>query len=255
MNITILIQLLLAHILTDFVFQTQKMVESKNKYGLKSTSFHIHILLSGVFTYLILMQWTNWQVPVFIILTHGITDLLKIRLERKRVLFNSQQKNDLNKRSGTVLFFLDQFLHLIVIVIVWLYLIDGYKEVLPLLKMLVAEKQYITIITAVIFIIWPAGLAIGKITEPFRRELSTDDSLCKAGKYIGILERLLALIFVLLGQYAAIGFLIAAKSVLRISKDGEKDARKKTEYVLIGTLISFTTAILIGLLANYIISK
>jgi hypothetical protein len=60
---------------------------------------------------------------------------------------------------------------------------------------------------------------------------------------------------VLLGQYAAIGFLIAAKSVLRISKDGEKDARKKTEYVLIGTLISFTTAILIGLLANYIISK
>jgi len=106
-----------------------------------------------------------------------------------------------------------------------------------------------------------------KITEPFRKELNGNhcesfnamnpqtDSLNKAGTYIGIFERLLVMIFILIGQYAAIGFLIAAKSVLRISKESEADARKKTEYVLIGTLISFTTAIPIGLLTNFIISN
>jgi len=169
----------------------------------------------------------------------------------------------LNKKTGTTLFFLDQLFHLIVILIAWLYLTKGFNEVIPFVESLLTDKRYITVITAVILIMWPVGIAIGKITEPFRKELKANkvqmpnytDSLNKAGTYIGIFERLLVLIFVLMGQYAAIGFLIAAKSVLRISKDGEDDARKKTEYVLIGTLISFTIAIIIGLVTQYIISN
>ena len=43
MNIVILIQLLLAHVLTDFVFQTKKIVDSKNAKGLASRYFWIHI--------------------------------------------------------------------------------------------------------------------------------------------------------------------------------------------------------------------
>lgn len=41
------------------------------------------------------------------------------------------------------------------------------------------------------------------------------EPLYKAGRWIGILERLLVFVFVLLGQYAAIGFLLAAKSIFR----------------------------------------
>ena len=174
MNSVILIQLLLAHILTDFVFQTQKMVESKNADGLKSRSFRVHVLLSGTLTYILLMQWTNWLVPLFILTTHGLIDLFKIWLEKNRVLYNSQQHNDLNKRTGTLLFFLDQLFHLIIILFAWLYLTKGFNEVLPFVKSLFTDKQNITIITAVILIIWPVGLAIGKITEPFRRELNAN---------------------------------------------------------------------------------
>jgi len=65
-----------------------------------------------------------------------------------------------------------------------------------------------------------------------------------AGRKIGILERVLTLLLVIQNQYLAIGFLIAAKSLLRF-KDTE---RAKTEYVLIGTLLSFGTAIVIGIL-------
>jgi hypothetical protein len=254
MNIVILIQLLLAHILTDFVFQTPKMVESKNSDGYKSIYFWVHIILAGTLTYVILMQWTNWLVPLFIVITHGFIDFWKIKQEQKVATYNLSSQNNPDKKTTTVQFFLDQFFHVIVILIAWVYLTETSKQVLPFIESLITEKKYITIITALILVAWPVGLAIGKITEPFRNEFSSDDSLKKAGKYIGIFERLLVMIFVLMGQFAAIGFLIAAKSVLRISKDTiDNDARKKTEYVLIGTLISFTIAILIGLVAQYII--
>ena len=51
---------------------------------------------------------------------------------------------------------------------------------------------------------------------------------------------------VLIGQYEAVGFIIAAKSVLRF-KDTDT---AKTEYVLAGTLLSFGIATLLGLMVK-----
>jgi len=255
MSITIFIQLLLAHILADFVFQTNSMVKNKKSAGLMSLHFWYHILLSGALTYIILMRWCNVEVPLFIIITHGFLDYWKIRQEAKIDTYNSQQQNSSNKKTATRPFLLDQFFHLLVILIAWLYLTSSFNQIIPFIKALVSDISNLTIVTALTLIIWPVGLAIGKITEPFRNELTPnqDDSLSKAGTYIGVFERILTFIFVMLGQFAAIGFLIAAKSVLRISKDGETEARKKTEYVLIGTLMSFTMAIIIGLATKCII--
>jgi len=67
--------------------------------------------------------------------------------------------------------------------------------------------------------------------------------LRNAGRLIGITERFLVLTFMLLNQFAAIGFLIAAKSILRFQ--GKESI--KTEYVLIGTMLSFGLAIGTGL--------
>ena len=73
------------------------------------------------------------------------------------------------------------------------------------------------------------------------------DSLPSAGKTIGILERLFVFTFIVLGQWSAIGFLLAAKSVFRFSDLSRAKDRKLTEYILIGTLLSFGLAVLIGL--------
>jgi hypothetical protein len=83
-------------------------------------------------------------------------------------------------------------------------------------------------------------------------ENKTDVSLENAGKYIGILERLFVFGFIVLNQWSAIGFLITAKSVFRFSDLSRAKDRKLTEYILIGTLISFGLAILVGLLYQYI---
>src|SRR5690606_1078602 len=95
----------------------------------------------------------------------------------------------------------------------------------------------VSIIMKTIFLKWD----ISKLTEG-------NESLEDAGKYIGILERLLVFIFIVSGHWEAVGFLITAKSVFRFGDLKESKQRKLTEYILIGTLISFGIAILVGLL-------
>ena len=64
-----------------------------------------------------------------------------------------------------------------------------------------------------------------------------------------ILERLLIFLLVLIGQWEAIGLLVAAKSIIRL-KDGDQ---KMSEYVLIGTLISISVAVLTGFIVSKLI--
>ena len=83
-------------------------------------------------------------------------------------------------------------------------------------------------------------------------ENTENDSLKNAGKYIGILERLFVFGFILLNQWQAIGLLITAKSVFRFSDLTKAKDRRLTEYILIGTLLSFGLAICMGLIYQYL---
>ena len=56
------------------------------------------------------------------------------------------------------------------------------------------------------------------------------------------MERFLVLALVLVGQFSAVGLIIAAKSILRFRSP------IKNEYILVGTLLSFGIAVLIGIL-------
>ena len=67
------------------------------------------------------------------------------------------------------------------------------------------------------------------------------EGLPGGGRAIGHLERALIFLLILTGQAGGIGFLIAAKSVLRFG--AVSDDRKFSEYVIMGTLASFGWAI------------
>jgi hypothetical protein len=92
----------------------------------------------------------------------------------------------------------------------------------------------------------PGSFIIKALTTRWRREL---ESLQSAGQWIGVLERLLIVTFVLVGQYSAIKFLIEAKSILRFGDKDSRCPRKQSEYILIGTLLSFSFAIYTALIA------
>jgi hypothetical protein len=107
------------------------------------------------------------------------------------------------------------------------------------------------VFTGFILLTKPTSIIIKNIISIWTPESKTDDdSLQNAGNYIGILERLFVFCFILMGHFDAIGFLLAAKSIFRFGDLKEAKDRKLTEYVLIGTLLSFGIALLIGLLVK-----
>lgn len=239
-NILVLLQLLLAHILTDFVLQPGSWIKHKRKYKAKSVYLLIHSLLAGLLSLLFLQQLRLWYIALFISITHYLIDLWKL-----------YQVSDNLKY-----FLLDQIFHIIMILIAWLYLIEGFGMIIPFAETIFNSPQFLAITAAYLIVIFPAGFLIGKATKRWHLEIETDylnNSLEAAGRYIGIFERILVLTFILTDNFSAIGFLIAAKSILRFSDKSESGARKQTEYVLIGTLMSFAITIIIGLLVRQLI--
>ncbi len=237
-NTIIILQLILAHVLTDFVFQNKKMVAHKRQYKAKSWYLYVHSMSAGVLTYVILQQWTGFLVPIGILVTHFFIDLWKLH----------QKKDNLKN------FLLDQFLHGVVLIIAWLYLVQGFGDVFPEIHNFFSSTEKLAIVIGYMIVIFPVGFIIGKATERWQKQIAKEEeqsSLKKAGRYIGIFERILVLTFILSGNFSAIGFLIGAKSILRFSDS--KGARKQTEYVLIGTLMSFAICIAVGLLIRQLI--
>jgi len=81
-------------------------------------------------------------------------------------------------------------------------------------------------------------------------EKMLDNKEYNTGRIIGMIERILIFFFILAGEYAAIGFIIAAKGFTRFR---ELDNRDFAEYVLIGTLLSSLSAITIALLIKSVL--
>ena len=236
-NLVIFLQLLLAHVLTDFVLQPGSWVRHKREFKAASGYLYFHSFLAGFLSYLLLQQWSQWEIPAIIAITHFFIDLWKL-----------YQKEDNLK-----IFLWDQFLHFLVIVFVSLYLAESLDKLLPEMKRWLTSAEFLVVVIAYLLIIFPAGFLIGKATQRWEKEIGHtpgNTSLQSAGRYIGIFERILVLTFILTNNFSAIGFLIAAKSILRFSDKSEIGARKQTEYVLIGTLMSFAITIIIGLLAR-----
>jgi len=106
--------------------------------------------------------------------------------------------------------------------------------------------------------IWPSGRIIGRLTQSWQGELvgTYGRGLRRGGLWIGCLERLLIVTFVLLEEYQPIGFLIAAKSILRFGEvSGSKpENRKMAEYVIIGTMLSIIFGLCVGAGAAKVLS-
>lgn len=228
--ITFALQLLVAHIIGDFVFQPKKWVDDKNKKKIRSKYLYYHIAVHALALMVMLrFDWSYWPAMLTILVTHFIIDLLKLYFT--------------NKKNERFLFVLDQVLHLSVIAAVVIYyyptsidLADFYQaKNLLLIAALVGVTQVAAIVMQVLMSGW----------KP--EEEDSRKSLKNAGKYIGILERLFVFAFIVLGQWQGIGFLITAKSVFRFGDLSRAKDRQLTEYILIGTLLSFGMAISVGL--------
>jgi hypothetical protein len=209
--------LIAAHVIADFSLQTDGIVQSKNK--LRFLMFHaaIHAALSYVF----LQVWGCWQAPLFVFIVHMAIDFFKQR----------------SRRGTATAFMVDQTAHLFsLLALTWLLVRFTWVAAFSGIgyKPLVVLAGFIATVQGAGFVV---ELFTKRLTEENNLEL---DGLHNGGKLIGQLERCLIFLFIFIGQPAGIGFLVAAKSILRFE---EAKKRKLAEYVLIGSLLSFSIAI------------
>lgn len=223
-----LIKLILAHLLTDFILQPRSWVLSRNDKHFRSLPLYMHGFLTGIVAF-IMVGWQYRMVVLIIMVTHTIIDGWK-----------SYQK------QKSTYFIIDQCLHITIIVACWLYTFISIPQIQEVWKQVNNNYSFWMLVTAVIFLTTPSGILIGQLTQKWRLQIPDSENLSNAGKWIGITERIIILIFVLQSQYSAIGLLVAAKGIIRFN---EKDRQEiKTEYLVIGTLLSMVIAIITGLL-------
>jgi hypothetical protein len=225
-----LIKLLLAHLLTDFIFQPKTWIKNRQKKHFASAQLYLHGFITAVVAWMFI-GWQYWIVASIIFATHILIDGWK------------------SYQEETISYFLvDQFFHIMIIIGCWYYIFIQWSNVQLTLIKLNEEARFLKTLTAAVFLTAPAGILVSKLTNQWRVQIKDAESLASAGKWIGITERLLVMIFVMHGQYEAIGLLIAAKGIIRF---GEKDRPEiKTEYLVIGTLISIGLAVVTSLSIN-----
>ncbi|MDF0717987.1 DUF3307 domain-containing protein [Muricauda sp. 334s03] len=234
----IALKLILAHFIGDFVLQPAHWVEDKLKKKGRSKYLYFHIG-AHLLVLLIILQFQHIVPILVIVVTHFLIDLGKLSLT--------------NPKNYRWLFVVDQVLHLLVLGCV-LYWIKPF----PVDFGALFTEKTLLLITFLVFVTYVSGILMRMLLAPYIDEVAKDDatseggSLKNAGTYIGMLERLFVFGFILMQQWAAIGLLIAAKSVFRFGDLNKGKNRKLTEYVLIGSLLSFGLAILSGMCYMYL---
>ncbi len=231
MQYDLLLKLLAAHFISDFFLQTSQWVESRNRKHFRAWQLYFHGMVTAI-AVAILCGSSFWVACIIIGISHIVLDGAKSYM-----------------KQNTFYFMADQGLHLIILALCWIFFAKPDLNI-QILNNIYHDPALWLYVCAVLFLSAPAGILVEFMTTRWRMQLSRlksgSTSLEKAGMLIGIIERLLIFFLVIIGKFEAVGLLIAAKSLLRFN---EKDRpEEKTEYLLVGTLISVALALGTGFL-------
>lgn len=235
---------ILAHVLSDFIVQTENIVLLKENRKFKGFFYH-WLSVALVLMALLITIYQPKQVLIYSLIIstfHIIIDYVKVRV-------NSQ--NPITKLS---IFLTDQAAHLMFIVIF------SYSYTLNKSQVFINHFNYLQILDKtdldnivvylilLVYLTFGGSILIRMIMDIiYQRVPNYLDIIAncsgeidllkeaKVGKYIGILERIIIFCFLIYGQLPAIGFVIAAKSLTRFKQLEKKEF---AEYYLIGTLLS-----------------
>lgn len=233
MNNWLLLSLLMAHAIGDFYLQSDKYCKKKEESKLKSPFLYIHSIIIGLLSWAFVPTMDFGLYALLVFATHLLIDAMKLYM-----------------RKGLWSFLIDQIAHIMVLCFI-------AHQYIPQCHLPIQNIDFLDHISVPVFAfailccLKPTNILIKLILERYKiGEGESCRSMKNAGALIGNLERILTLVFVLISQYEAVGFIIAAKSILRF-KDTDT---AKTEYVLAGTLLSFGMATLLGLMVKQLSS-
>lgn len=220
--------LLLAHVLADFVLQPGRMAQAK---GGHPGWMLAHVAVVGAVTALLMGVQTGQAAASVAALTaaHLAIDAAKAALR--------------SHLSAIAAFLADQAAHLASLVLLASLAPELWAQGVWAAQAPPWLPAAATVIAGAVLATRAGGFALGLLMRPFG-ELGLD-GLPGGGRIIGMLERGIIFLLILAGEPGGIGFLIAAKSVLRFG--AVKEESRLSEYVIIGTLASFGWAMLMAI--------
>lgn len=228
--------LVLGHVLADFALQGDRMVARKREPRVLA-AHGLFVLGAAIVTYFPLLTPPALVVLVAVALLHVGIDRVKLALEARR-------SRPLGHFIG------DQLAHLLVLLVAWRLLArPGVTAPLPgaLGSGLVVEAltTWAVWLAALVFVHKGGTALVRGLLARYPAALAEGDGAeaLRMGRAIGTLERWLAVPLVALGQWGALGLVLAAKSIARFP---ELSKRPFAEYYLIGTLASLLVAVVAG---------
>jgi hypothetical protein len=237
--------LFLGHIIADFYLQPYPWIKDKVEHKIRSKGLLKHMGVHTVLTSIALLVGGTafsgqfMAALAIIIATHYAIDVWKTYMG-----------------FTTFFFVIDQLGHVLILIGVSLWLSGADFAIISQFIAMQMSVGSFAIIIGYLLSYKPLSILVQLLLRPYLTQFENTDQansgLQTAGEYIGALERFLVITFVLLGQYAGIGFLLAAKSVFRFGDMRRQTDRKLTEYIMLGTLLSFTSALLIGLVLKHL---
>ncbi|MDO4554922.1 MAG: DUF3307 domain-containing protein [Lachnospiraceae bacterium] len=234
--------LIILHLIGDFYLQTSKIAQCKNSkqrsecidcqgckvdswINLKYLMIHSFVyVVPFVMLYFIVDSIGQLKVTIIILLLliiHGCIDLGACFFYKKK--------------KQTMVFLIDQFLHIVPLWCIYYFI--------PFQCNLSSYTFVIKIIFMGLTLIMPCSVLINKLFEDIYPETVTMD-IFDIGSVIGIMERILTIIFSCFGNFAAIAIIITVKTWARTNDLKETEFRNK---YLLGTLTSLVLSLLIFL--------
>jgi len=245
--LTCFLGLYLAHLLTDFVLQSDRMVARKKRGAALAYVEHgaIHFfsaaLILGLAVPGLAASLGFYGSILGLTLVHLAIDWLKLRLVRSEMI-----------EDGAATFLGDQAIHtLTVLLTAWLIARPPFWTLIAKLRWAQsAIEKPLVVLVVYIAVIFGGGYIVRFLTKPLtKQDMSvlgeTTNEMQNAGMYIGWLERFVVLTALVLQSPATVGLILTAKSIARYP---EMKSVRFAEYFLIGTLLSMSLGIIGGLI-------
>jgi hypothetical protein len=141
-------------------------------------------------------------------------------------------------------------------ILAWSVASPGFDHLWTVIGKAIFDYKFSLITLGYITMLWPASTLVKSCLHGIDRATSQNipsdsggPNAERGGRMIGMFERVIIITLVFLNEYAAIGFLITGKSIIRFAQQDEKI---RSEYVLLGTMVSYAAAILTGAGINWL---
>ena len=231
--------LLIAHLIGDFFLQPVKLVEKK-KDGIKGLIIH-SVIYTLMITSVLLLFGNIWEIifwSFLILVSHFLIDYLRIKFTKK---FSN---NDFSFWA----FIVDQIIHVLLLVTISLVIKSNLNSIGDAIYNISFLKEVglniiINYILAFLIVLSPSSVFI----KHFFNYIFNKKDICEkvesdnVGALIGMLERVVILLFGALSLYGSIALVLTAKSLARFK---QLEKQEFAEKYLVGTLLSLIIAIL-----------